>query len=78
MAAGPEGRNARGPTKPHKGGTVGLLRRKDNTEPEPNRCPLCNERVPDDSARECAMCGADLRALLPSSQGETTEAAART
>lgn len=56
---------------------MGLLRRKDNTEPEPKRCPLCNERVPDDTARECAMCGADLRALLPS-QGETTEAAART
>lgn len=51
-----------------KGGTVGLLRRKDKTEPEPVRCPVCNERVPDDAdeQRECAMCGADLRALLPS------------
>jgi hypothetical protein len=43
---------------------MGLFRRKANTEVEPDRCPMCNERVPDD-ARECAMCGADLRALLP-------------
>ena len=55
---------------------MGLLRRKGNTEPEPDRCPLCNERVPED-ARECAMCGADLRALLPSSHGATSEGAAR-
>ena len=55
---------------------MGLLRRKGNTEPEPDRCPLCNERVPDE-ARECAMCGADLRALLPSSQGATSGGAAR-
>lgn len=58
----------------HKGGTVGFLRRKDNTEPEPARCPLCNERVPNDGARECAMCGADLGALLPSHR-EISEAA---
>ena len=53
---------------------MGLLRRKDNTEPEPERCPMCKERVPDE-ARECAMCGADLRALLPSHRA--TSGAAR-
>jgi hypothetical protein len=41
---------------------MGLFRRKD-VEPEPERCPLCTERVPD-GAQECAMCGADLRTLL--------------
>jgi len=41
---------------------VGLFRRKSNIEPEPERCPLCTERVPD-GAQTCAMCGADLRAL---------------
>ena len=44
---------------------MGLLRRKSNVDPEPERCPLCTERVPHE-AQECAMCGADLRALLPS------------
>ena len=53
---------------------MGFLRRKDKTDTEPDRCPLCNERVPDESARECAMCGADLRALLPS-QGAAGSAA---
>ena len=56
---------------------MGLLRRKGNTEPEPARCPMCNERVPDDAARECAMCGADLRALLSPSHGAGRESAAR-
>ena len=43
---------------------MGLFRRKADVELEPERCPLCNERVPE-SAEECAMCGADLRALRP-------------
>jgi rRNA maturation endonuclease Nob1 len=34
-------------------------------EVEPERCPVCNERVPDETD-ECAMCGANLKALLPS------------
>jgi rRNA maturation endonuclease Nob1 len=42
-----------------------LFSRKPDIEIEPERCPVCNERVPDE-ADECAMCGADLRALLPS------------
>ena len=45
---------------------MGLFRRKANDEPEPERCPLCSERVPEE-ADECNMCGADLRALRPSS-----------
>ena len=53
-----------------KGETMGLFRRKPKVEaePEPERCPLCNERVPD-GADECAMCGADLKALRPWSEG---------
>ena len=43
---------------------MGLFRSKHDAEPEPERCPLCTERVPD-GAQECAMCGADLRNLLP-------------
>ena len=46
---------------------MGLFRRKANIEVEPNRCPLCNERVPD-GAEECAMCGADLKVLRPWSE----------
>jgi rRNA maturation endonuclease Nob1 len=46
---------------------MGLLRRKTTTEGEPERCPLCRERIPDD-ADECAMCGADLRPLRPSAE----------
>lgn len=45
---------------------MGLFGRK-ATEAEPERCPLCSERVPDE-ATECAMCGADLRPLRPRSQ----------
>jgi hypothetical protein len=41
---------------------MGLFRRKTDAEAEPERCPICTERVPD-GAQECAMCGADLRAL---------------
>ena len=36
---------------------MGLFRCEPKPEPEPERCPLCNERVPD-GADECAMCGA--------------------
>lgn len=43
-----------------------MFRRKPKVEDEPERCPLCNERVPD-GADECAMCGADLKALRPPS-----------
>jgi len=43
---------------------VGLFRRKPKVEDEPERCPLCNEPLPD-GADECAMCGADLKALRP-------------
>lgn len=45
---------------------MGLFRRKP-AEVEPERCPLCSERVPED-ATECAMCGADLRPLRPRAQ----------
>jgi len=45
---------------------MGLFRRKANDEPEPERCPMCSECVPE-GADECNMCGADLRALRPSS-----------
>ena len=45
---------------------MGLFRRKPKVEAEPERCPLCAERVPD-GADECAMCGADLKALRPRS-----------
>ena len=44
---------------------MGLFRSKTTIEAEPERCPLCRERIPDD-ADECAMCGADLRPLRPS------------
>lgn len=47
---------------PDERSDVGLFRRKPKIEEEPERCPVCTERVPDD-ADECAMCGADLRAL---------------
>jgi hypothetical protein len=46
---------------------MGLFRRGEKIEDEPERCPVCNERLPDDDATECAMCGADLRALRPRS-----------
>jgi Double zinc ribbon domain len=44
---------------------MGLFRRKATVEGEPERCPVCRERLPDD-ADECAMCGADLKPLRPS------------
>ena len=53
---------------------MGLFRRKP-AEPEPERCPLCSERVPD-GASECAMCGADLRPLRARSE-QSAEANAR-
>ena len=52
-----------------KGDDVGLFRRKPKVEEGPERCPLCTERLPD-GADECAMCGADLKALHPASEGE--------
>jgi rRNA maturation endonuclease Nob1 len=42
---------------------MALFRRKAIVEDEPERCPVCRERLPDD-VDECAMCGADLRPLL--------------
>jgi hypothetical protein len=41
---------------------MGLFSRKPKVEHELKRCPLCTENLPD-GASECAMCGADLRAL---------------
>jgi ribosomal protein L40E len=43
-----------------------LFRRQKKVEDEPARCPVCTERLPDE-ADQCRMCGADLRALRPSS-----------
>jgi hypothetical protein len=48
---------------------MGLFRRKPKVEEEPERCPLCTERLPD-GVDECAMCGADLKALRPASEEE--------
>ena len=49
---------------------MGLFRRKPKVEEEdPERCPLCTERLPD-GADECAMCGADLKALRPAPEVE--------
>ena len=44
-----------------------LFPRKHKVEDEPERCPMCTERLPDD-ADQCAMCGANLKALRPSSK----------
>jgi hypothetical protein len=44
---------------------MGLFRRNVTVEDEPERCPVCRERLPDD-ADECAMCGADLKSLRSS------------
>ena len=46
-----------------------LLRRKSKTiiDDEGERCPRCTERVPD-GAKECAMCGVDLRPLRTTSR----------
>jgi rRNA maturation endonuclease Nob1 len=54
---------------------MGLFR-SSKVEAEPERCPLCTERVPD-GADECAMCGADLKALRPSSEDRDREPATR-
>jgi hypothetical protein len=45
---------------------------KANVEVEPERCPVCRERVPE-NADECAMCGADLRSLRPWSERSAGE-----
>jgi len=55
---------------------MGLFRRKPKVEAEPERCPLCAERVPE-GADECGMCGADLRALRPWSEDRDRGPAAR-
>ena len=55
---------------------MGLFRGKPEVEAEPERCPLCAERVPD-GADDCAMCGADLRALRPWSEGRDRRPTAR-
>ena len=39
---------------------MGLFRHKATVDDEPERCPVCRERLPDE-ADECAMCGADLK-----------------
>jgi hypothetical protein len=44
---------------------MGMFWRKPKIEDEPERCPVCTERLPGDDAEECAMCGADLKALRP-------------
>jgi ribosomal protein L40E len=49
-----------------KGEQMRLFRRQKKVEDEPARCPVCTERLPDE-ADQCRMCGADLRALRPSS-----------
>ena len=46
---------------------MGLFRSKASAEVEPERCPVCTERVPE-HAEQCAMCGADLRSLRPWSE----------
>jgi rRNA maturation endonuclease Nob1 len=43
---------------------MALFRRRAAVEDEPERCPVCRERLPDD-ADECAMCGADVKPLRP-------------
>ena len=53
-----------------------LFRRSSKVEAEPERCPLCAERVPD-GADECATCGADLEALRSSSDNRDRAPAAR-
>jgi hypothetical protein len=52
---------------------MGLFRRRNELEVEPERCPICTERVPE-GAQECGMCGADLRSLgLGSPESDTDE-----
>lgn len=43
---------------------MGLFGRKATVDDEPERCPVCRERLPD-GADDCAMCGADLKPLRP-------------
>jgi hypothetical protein len=76
MDRGDPPRNAPLPVVDEREHHVGLFRRKNDLEPEPERCPLCTERVPED-AQECAMCGADLRTLLrrPETGGQEKPAA---
>ena len=55
-----------------KGRGMGLFQRKATVEDEPERCPVCRERLPAD-ADECAMCGADLRPLRGSFERRVDE-----
>jgi rRNA maturation endonuclease Nob1 len=55
---------------------MGLFRRKATVEDEPERCPVCRERLPAD-AGECAMCGADLKPLRPSFERRVSESVER-
>ena len=64
------------PNLPAERRDMGLFRRNPKVEAEPERCPLCAERVPD-GANECAMCGADLKALRPWSEDRDRGPAAR-
>jgi hypothetical protein len=53
------------PCLPDERRGMGLFRGKVTVEDEPERCPVCRERVPD-NADECGMCGADLKSLRSS------------
>ena len=53
-----------------------FFRSKTDVEVEPERCPVCRERVPE-HADQCGMCGADLRALRPWSERAAGEPAER-
>jgi len=50
---------------------MSLFRRKATLEVEPERCPVCRERLPD-KAEECGMCGTDLKPLRPSDERGST------
>jgi hypothetical protein len=45
-----------------EGDTMGFFRRKTSGEDDAERCPRCQERLPD-GAVECMMCGAALEPL---------------
>jgi hypothetical protein len=51
---------------------MGLFRRRKSEEEAEERCPRCNEPVPD-GAEECMMCGVDLRPLGRTQSGELLE-----
>ena len=39
---------------------MGLFRRADGADQPDERCPQCGERLPEDDATVCTMCGAAL------------------